>query len=378
MLSRRAFIKTGLSLAGLSLVGSSLMESNTFSSSQNTALISAARNRQGQHFIQIVTMDGGSGGTIQAAIPIPARAHDIAARPLSNEVVVFDRRPGQFLYHLDWTNPGAHFTAISSHPQRHFYGHGVFSHDGRWLYTTENDLNNLSGVIGIYDASDRFRRVGEWPLKGVGPHELALMPDGETLVVALGGIKTHPDTGRKTLNPETLSPALLYINRSSGAELERQTFIDPRLSIRHLDISSQGQVAVGMQFQGDPEGMPLVALHRQGEPLKPVVAKEEEWMSLNGYIASVCFLSEADTLAVTTPRGNRIALIDSLSGELKTLIHNKDCAGAARINATELAVSNGRGQIQRMTCRRGEAEVTGTVQYADTQWDNHMLALNRA
>ena len=42
-------------------------------------------------------------------------------------------------------------------------------------------------------------RIGELASFGVGPHEVVLMPDGATLVVANGGIRTHPDRDRAKL-----------------------------------------------------------------------------------------------------------------------------------------------------------------------------------
>ncbi|WP_062268419.1 DUF1513 domain-containing protein [Endozoicomonas arenosclerae] len=364
MFSRRTFLKTGLAFAGLSLSGCSISTRNS------SVLISAARDPEGRHFIQAFTADGGKLGRW----PIPARAHDIAARPSSSEVVVFDRRPGRLLYQLDWKKP-QEVDSVVSHPLRHFYGHGVFSQDGRWLYTTENDLETLNGIIGVYDAEKGYQKVREFTLSGPGPHEIAMMPDGNTLVVALGGIQTHPDSGRETLNPESLKPALLYIDRNTGDELERQVFVDPALSIRHLGVAPDGTVAIGMQYQGDPETLPLVALHQRGEPLKPVKATEAQWLALNGYIASVCFIPDSQTLAVTTPRGNRIGLIDASSGELKTLIHNRDCAGAATTASGLLAVSNGLGDIQLLKCHQGQAEEVSIARIKGCQWDNHMLSL---
>ena len=351
---------TGLSLSGCSTTSQS-----------SSALISAARDPDGQYFIQTFT---GSGKEL-GRWPIAARAHDIAARPSSSEVVVFDRRPGRLLYQLNWKQPERAMRSVLSDPSRHFYGHGVFSQDGRWLYTTENNLETLQGVVGVYDAERGYKKAGELALNGSGPHEIAMMPDGETLVVALGGIQTHPDSGRTTLNPDNLKPALLYIDRNTGAELEKQVFIDPALSIRHLDVSPEGTVAIGMQYQGDPDVLPLVALHQRGSPIKSVKATEAEWLTFHGYIASVCFLPDSNTLAVTSPRGNRIGLIDVMTGELKTLIHNRDCAGAAKTASGLLAVSNGLGNIQLLKCHHGRAVEVSMTPFRHSQWDNHMLSL---
>ena len=40
---------------------------------------------------------------------------------------------------------------------RHFYGHGVFSRDGRLLYATEHDNETRDGLIGVYNADRRLQ-----------------------------------------------------------------------------------------------------------------------------------------------------------------------------------------------------------------------------
>ena len=71
-------------------------------------------------------------------------------------------------------------------------------------------------MIGIRDAEDGYRQIGEFASQGIGPHELVLMPDGGTLAVANGGIRTHPDNDRAMLNLDTMQPSLAYLDLASG------------------------------------------------------------------------------------------------------------------------------------------------------------------
>ena len=149
-------------------------------------------------------------------LPLPGRGHSFAVRPGGREAVQFARRPGGFALVLDLAR-GAIARPVKAPPDRHFYGHGVFSRDGRLLYATESDFENERGVIGIYDAERGYKRQGELPSHGIGPHEIALLSDGETLVVANGGIATHPDLPRVKLNLPTMAPSLCFVDRGSGA-----------------------------------------------------------------------------------------------------------------------------------------------------------------
>ena len=51
-------------------------------------------------------------------------------------------------------------------------------------------------MIGVRDALDGYRQIGELPSFGIGPHEATLMPDGKTLAIAKAGCApTRTTTG---------------------------------------------------------------------------------------------------------------------------------------------------------------------------------------
>src|SRR5690606_2346530 len=131
-------------------------------------------------------------GKVLHTVDLPDRGHDVTFDPVSGRSVVFARQPGTFAMVFDHKGREEPLT-IASLPDRHFFGHGVFSHDGALLYATENDFDNAEGMVGVYDASSGFQRIGEFPTYGMGPHELLLLGDGRTLAIANGGIETHPD-----------------------------------------------------------------------------------------------------------------------------------------------------------------------------------------
>ena len=69
--------------------------------------------------------------------------------------------------------------------------HGVFSADGRLLYSTENDYDGARGMIGVRDVTGGYKQIGEFPAHGMEPHDIALLSDDRTIVIANGGIRTH-------------------------------------------------------------------------------------------------------------------------------------------------------------------------------------------
>src|SRR4029079_2589733 len=66
------------------------------------------------------------------ASPLPDRGHDVTFDPVARRSVIFARRPGTFAVVFDHTGKGEPQT-ITSPAGRHFFGHGVFSPDGKLL-----------------------------------------------------------------------------------------------------------------------------------------------------------------------------------------------------------------------------------------------------
>ncbi|WP_046237960.1 DUF1513 domain-containing protein, partial [Delftia tsuruhatensis] len=147
------------------------------------------------------------------ALDVPTRAHGMAA--LRDGSVVFaSRRPGDWLVRL---KPGqaaedAQWQWIE--PDRFFNGHVVESADGRHLYTTETDLEDAQGLIGVRDAIT-LEKIAEWRTGGMDPHQLLLDADG-TLMVANGGIPTQSETGRRKLQLDHMDSSIARLLPAEG------------------------------------------------------------------------------------------------------------------------------------------------------------------
>ncbi len=217
------------------------------------AFVSACRTADGTYAVVLLAADG----AILREIPISDRGHDIAIDPISRRCAVFGRRPGYFgvLFDLDGK---AEPRVFAPEPDRHYFGHGTFSTDGKLLYTSEHNIDTGDGVIGIYDVSGAVRRVGEFPSFGVGPHEAVLLADGKTLAIANGGFATDPN-----------DRARAYRHRRHGAEHGVRRRANRRASrqARHdgscvpcpsgtSAASATGEVWFGGQWQGGLEESP--------------------------------------------------------------------------------------------------------------------------
>ncbi|MBL4835121.1 MAG: DUF1513 domain-containing protein [Pseudomonas sp.] len=329
-------------------------------------VLSALDDPDGAHFIAAIEPNG----SIAFRVPVPERGHGGCRRPLVDEVVMFSRRPGHYFQVIDF-RLGAIVRQIEAENDHHFYGHGVFSPDGNLLYATANHYPSGGGRILIYDAGNEYRLLGKFKLDGIGPHEIRLHPDGQTLVVALGGIKTHPDYDRMKLNLTDMQPALLLIDRESGRTIQRHEPSHHQLSCRHLDVSKEGIVMAGYQFEGPVwETPPLIArLDSATGDFTEIALIESEQAALQNYIASVAIDPASHRVAITAPRGNRAVMLDYFSAEHIDTIAITDVAGAIADQSKAFMFTSGLGGIYR-----GDASHADRLEGSDLRWDNHLTA----
>jgi hypothetical protein len=242
--------------------------------------------------------------------------------------------------------------------------------DGTLLFTTENDLGTGQGVIGVWDATAGYPRLGEFWSGGTGPHEMLRLPGTDILAVANGGIETHPDSGREALNLATMRSTLAYLD-GQGRLLETVTLADElRLnSIRHLAAAPDGSVAFAMQWQGDPaEAPPLLGLHRRGAEAVLAAAPDPVQVRMQGYAGSVAFSGDGSEVAITSPRGGLLLLFGADGTFLET-VAEADVCGVAR--APEgFIVTSGTGRAMALA-----GGATTAMRQHDLAWDNHLVPL---
>ncbi|MEM6761622.1 MAG: DUF1513 domain-containing protein [Pseudomonadota bacterium] len=310
----------------------------------------------------------GEDGRILAIEPIDARGHGGAFCPARSMAVLFARRPGLFAVILD-LEQRRRVGAFSPPPKRRFAGHGAFSADGKLLYAAENDFDGERGVIGIYDASDSFRRLGEFDTFGIGPHEMLMMADGTTIAVANGGIATHPDFPRMKLNLAKMAPSLVLLRASDGALLA-QTRLPAhmhQLSIRHMAEVRPGVLWFGAQYEGPAEDLaPLVGTFDERYGIRLAPMSDSAIIALKRYVGSVAASGDGGTVITTSPRGGVALEWDGLSGQMRAMHRLRDVCGAARKGPNGLLLTTGTGAVVAL---EGEALQTSV------SWDNHLTAL---
>jgi len=340
----------------------------TASALQPAVYLSSARTGAGEHAAVLFDADG----EVHWQVELPDRGHGGAFRKGTPDAVIFARRPGTFAFVIDRSS-GQVGHSIAAPANRHFYGHGAFSGDGRLLFTTENDFAEGRGVVGVWDASDGYRRVAEFDAGGIGPHDIALMPGGSVLAIANGGILTGPDTGRHKLNIADMQPNLAFIDAADGKPVASHALPGElhKLSIRHMAVAASGAIVIAMQYEGSGEDrVPLVCRYVEGR-LHLMAAPDRITAQMKHYCGSVAVDGVGRTACVTAPRGNLSTFWSVADGTyLASTGIDDGCGVAAAADTGGFLISSGTGRL----VTAGPSSMIGISRPgADSlAWDNHV------
>jgi hypothetical protein len=333
-------------------------------------LLSAFENSRGDQYIGGVVLE--TGEIFGARVPM--RAHGCAVHPRDPErLMFFARRPGTHAFELHRTTLQSR-TAFSTPAGRHLAGHGTFSANGDFLFTPEHDYEHVRGVMCVRDTRD-YRIVAEIDTHGIDPHELAWLPGHERLLVANGGIMTHPRSFRRKLNIPTMDPSLCVIDTSRGVCLEQWRLPDHLLSIRHLSVASDGRAIAGLQYEGDAAPAPaVVAIYRPGLGVHLLDAPQTERARFRGYVASVTLSTSADIIAAACPYGNGIACWSLANEKYLGFIAGSEPYGLASLSDGAIAVSQRDGDGYVFAHERRARPLTLQPR-TPIRWDDHWSAI---
>ncbi len=364
MWSRRVFLQA----AGAGFAAALLPRAAAALESAELVYATATQEAPGRYGARVLTETG----KLIAAVDLPVRGHDVTYSPATGQAVVFARRPGTVAVIFDPAGQVPPQT-LTTPAGRHFFGHGVFSADGRLLYATENDFEANRGVLGVYDVAGGYRRIGEFDTYGAGPHEVVLMPDGRTLAVANGGIETHPDYGRQELNLDAMDPSLCFIDARDGS-LIGQMRLAPELhmlSIRHMVVDARDRVWFGCQFRGASGTPQLVGYATLTGEIRLIELPPEALSGLGNYVGGLAISADRETVAVSSPVGGSILCFDTGSRRPSAEVLLRSTCGVAEDAAGFLA-SNGFGELIGL----GGSAVP--PRQFDFQFDEHLRLLRGA
>lgn len=361
MFTRRQFLLAATAIGSATAIGCI-----PFSGNKKSWLVSACSNSKNEHFVAAFDLNG----NVINKVKLPARGHDaIAIADKPGHALVFARRPGTFILEVDFVN-GIITKKITSSENSHFYGHGVLSAKHNLLFTSENNYATGRGSIVVRDAQN-YELLTQYDSGGIGPHQLALMPDENSLVIANGGIQTHPDQPRKKLNIDTMAPNLAYLDIKSGQVKDTFSLDNHKLSIRHLSVSKHGKVIAGLQYQGEKTDLvPLAISHHGEDSLTYLSASSDIWRRMNHYTASVCIDDNLDIAAISCPRADMITYWSVTRGEFLSSERLADGAGVTFMDG--IYATSGKGRLIASKVSNKQPSEPKALNFSGLKWDNHL------
>ena len=356
MATRRRFLASILAAASLPSLG--------WADAGSPTHLACAGDPDGSFSLHGLCEDGSEAFRIS----LPARGHAGCGHPTEALAVAFARRPGTYALVIDCAR-GIVRHRLAPPDRRHFNGHGAFLVQGAILATSEQDAETSEGFVGLWDVDAGFRRIGEVPTGGVGPHDLKLLPSGRVMI-ANGGIATDP-TDRTKLNLTTMRPNLSVLDplRHSIPEITELDTSLHQLSIRHLAVNDTGTIGFAMQWEGDPEAVvPLLGLRTPDGTVALAEVPDPEARIMQGYAGSISWNGTGTEVAITSPKGGRVQRFDSMGKFVGSFARPEVC-GVAPLGAG-LLLSDGLGGLVALT--GGTARPLG---HSPVAWDNHLVRI---
>ncbi len=314
------------------------------------------------------------------AIDSNFRGHGLAVHPVRGDIVMFARRPGTQGMVIDREH-AAVIQRFEAAPGRVMAGHGVFAVDGSVLYSVECDVGNGAGQLVVRDTDD-YRVLDAITTHGIGPHEVKRLPGSELLVVANGGIHTSTDATRRELNLDTMRSSLVYLDPRRGERVDEVVLDEPKASIRHLDIASDGSVVFATQLQraatGHQRSVALAAVHRRGGAVQALGAPDAVLARLNDYLGSVVIDDASRLAGCTSPRGNLAVFWHIDDGKLAGYHALSDVCGITLTGtgaARCFVLSNSAGELRWLRTTDLAEDRQRRVRLDGVRWDNHLYAL---
>lgn len=179
---------------------------------------------------------------------------------------------------------------------RLFYGHGVASPDGNYLYCTETVINSSQGVIAVRDLAT-LDLVGEFPSYGHAPHDCQLIDDGRVMVITNGGGTL--DSGYR--------PSVAFVEVQTQKLLQKLYLDNERLNTGHLAMVDDGMAVVSAPRAGLGAGqVGGVSLWLPDERMVSMSEPKEVLARLRGEALSVAVAEEHDMVVATHPDADLI------------------------------------------------------------------------
>ena len=166
-----------------------------------------------------------------------------------------------------------------------------------------------------------------------------------------------------------MKPSFVFVDRLSGGLIEKHELAPElhQLSIRHMDEDASGTLWFSGQYEGpETDRPPLIGKARRGQDWSSSAWTTRCSPRFNNYTGAIAANRDAGTVAVSSPQGNALAVLDAATGKVVSL---PDDGGSLRPGARPRRLHGDDRQ------RRGDRRRRQGHGFDDYFWDNHVLRI---
>ena len=179
------------------------------------------------------------------AYHIPFTGHGMTQNPARpNEIAVFSKWGDEALI-LDLKEKSA-VRIIKEDPGHRFFGHGVFSADGKKLFSSGHDDANSIGEIVVRD-SKSLKVISRFSAFGRYAYDLQFNALKNELIIAVSS--DYEDAANEEISTPHFSEetSLVYINASNGNFIKRLKIPEQGKSLLHFQQAEDGWIIAAGQ-----------------------------------------------------------------------------------------------------------------------------------
>lgn len=189
-MNRREFL-VGSTVAAGFLLTHPLVQSKTYTGSQ--LLLGDGEDAKSTKLI--LSGSDGNFKTIQA----PCKAHEVCVNPVNRSQVFGPSKWGKSAYLADIKKLSLIKTVEAAEGES-FYGHSLYSQDGKNIFCSMMDEKKNEGFISVRD-SQTLAELGRFPSNGIAPHQMRWVEQDKTIAVINSvPLITDPDQNHSNLS----------------------------------------------------------------------------------------------------------------------------------------------------------------------------------
>lgn len=278
-----------------------------------------------------------------AQVGVDFKPHGYAQNPGAPAQIWAFEKWGRGAAVIDFAD-GAVTKAFTSPENTQYFGHGLFSRDGKTCFAVREDLTTGLGHCIGFDPVTYQERFDIQATPG-GLHECHLLED-DSFLVASNGAPVFFKDGILLDTPMVERSSLVHVDPVAGKVIDKKFIADDDQIIGHFAMSRTGAIiALSSQRRSAQVRHGAIYFGHVAQPtLRRVELPEPLAAKLVGEMLSIAIDETRNLALVTNPGGSSVLFIDSRNGTFLGALDNK-IYGVVFDAALEGFIGSGQGLV---------------------------------